>query len=158
MNSKAKIFVMSSASLAAGFLSSIWTRDGVGTWYQTIRKPPFNPPDWIFGPVWTALYITMGVSAGLVWSRIDQQRSDVKKGLTFFGLQLALNALWSYLFFSLHSPKLALLDIVLLLAMIYKTHVQFNQVSKTAGLLLVPYLLWVGFATVLNGSICWLNL
>lgn len=152
-----KISIMVVTCLVIGYLSSLVTREGVETWYQTIEKPSFNPPREVFSPVWTVLYIMMGVAAGLVWSRIDQQREMVRKALVFFWIQLALNALWSYLFFGLHNPFLALIEIILLWLMIYETFVQFNKVNRIAGYLFIPYLLWVTFATVLTGSIWWLN-
>lgn len=148
---------MAGTCVAVGYLSGEVTRSSVDTWYQTIDKPPFNPPNWLFFPVWTALYILMGIAAGLVWDKIDTQRDIVKKGLTFFGIQLALNALWSVLFFGLQNPLLALIEIVVLWLMIYETFVQFRKVHKTASYLLLPYLAWVSFAIVLNGSIWWLN-
>jgi tryptophan-rich sensory protein len=103
------------------------------------------------------LYIMMGIAAGLVWNRIETNRELVKKALVFFAIQLALNALWSILFFGLHNPMLALIEIVLLWLMIYETYVQFGKIDKIAGYLFIPYLLWVSFASVLNASIWWLN-
>lgn len=143
--------------LAIGYLSSQLTIEGIKTWYPTLQKPAFNPPNWIFAPVWNALYIMMGLAAGLVWDRIEHQKETVKKGLTFFWIQLALNALWSYLFFGLHNPLLAFLEIIVLWLMIYETFTQFNKVNKIAAYLFIPYLLWVTFAAVLNGTIWWMN-
>lgn len=152
-----KIIIMCVTCVVIGYLSGLFTREGVETWYQTIEKPSFNPPNAVFSPVWTALYIMMGVAAGLVWAKIETQREIVRKALIFFWIQLALNALWSYIFFGLHNPFLALIEIVLLWLMIYETFVQFNKVNRIAGYLFIPYLLWVAFAAVLNGSIWWLN-
>lgn len=152
-----KILIMVVTCVAVGYLSGEVTREGVTTWYPTLEKPVFNPPKWVFAPVWTILYILMGVAAGLVWQRVDEQKETVKKGLTFFGIQLALNALWSYLFFGLHNPMLAFIEIIILLLMIYETYVQFKKVNSLAAWLLIPYLAWVAFATVLNASIWWLN-
>ena len=152
-----KIVVMVITCVAVGYLSGEVTRESVTTWYPTIQKPSFNPPNWLFAPVWGVLYVLMGVAAGLVWAKIDDQKETVKKGLTFFTVQLGLNALWSYLFFGLHNPLLALIEIALLWLMIYETFLQFNKVNKTAGYLFIPYLLWVSFAMVLNASIWWLN-
>lgn len=148
---------MVATCVAVGYLAGQATEEGVNTWYPTLTKPSFNPPDWLFAPVWSALYVLMGVAAGLIWDKIDTQKAIVKKGLTFFAIQLALNALWSYLFFGLHNPLLALVEIILLWLMIYETYVQFNKVHKTAGYLLIPYLLWVAFALALNAAIWWLN-
>lgn len=157
MNKITKILTMIVTCIAVGYLSGELTREGVQTWYTTIEKPSFNPPNWVFAPVWSALYVMMGLAAGLVWNRIDSQRPVVKKALTFFWIQLALNALWSYLFFGLHNPLLALIEIVLLWLMIYETFVQFGKVNKVASYLILPYLAWVTFATVLTASIWWLN-
>ncbi len=99
----------------------------------------------------------MGVAAGLVWDRIEIEKEAVKKALIFFAIQLALNALWSYLFFGLHNPMLAGLEIIVLWLMIFETYVQFAKINKIAGYLFIPYLAWVSFAAVLNGSIWWLN-
>lgn len=143
--------------VAVGYLSGEVTRESVTTWYPTIEKPSFNPPNWVFAPVWGLLYVLMGVAGGLVWTKIDNQKETVKKGLTFFAVQLGLNALWSYLFFGLHNPLIALIEIALLWLMIYETFLQFNKVNRTAGYLFIPYLLWVSFAMVLNASIWWLN-
>ncbi len=140
-----------------GAVSGLITKQSVETWYPTLIKPSFNPPNWLFAPVWSALYIMMGIAAGFVWNRIDIQKETVKKGLLFFAIQLALNALWSFIFFGLHNPMLALIEIVLLWLMIYETFVLFNKVHKIAGYLFIPYILWVTFALVLNASIWWLN-
>jgi tryptophan-rich sensory protein len=99
----------------------------------------------------------MGVAAGLVWNRMEQEKEAVKKALVFFAVQLALNALWSFLFFGLKNPMLAGLEIVILWLMIYETYSKFVKINKIAGYLMIPYLLWVSFATVLNASIWWLN-
>jgi len=152
-----KILIMVATCVGVGFISSLVTQDGVTTWYPTLVKPVFNPPNAVFGPVWTVLYVMMGLAAGLVWGRIGEQPETVKKGLGFFAAQLALNALWSYLFFGLHNPLLALIEIAILWIMIYETFLQFNKVNKTAGYLFIPYILWVTFAAVLNASIWWLN-
>lgn len=143
--------------LAVGYLSSLVTIDSVKTWYLTIEKPFFNPPNWIFGPVWTLLYILMGIGGGLVWNQLENNKELVKKGLLFFTVQLLLNALWSYLFFGLHNILLALIEIILLLLIIIETYLIFKKIDKTAGKLFIPYILWVSFATVLTISIYILN-
>lgn len=157
MNKLTKTAVMVATCLAVGFISGQATRAGVETWFPTINKPSFNPPGWVFAPVWTVLYILMGVAAGMVWDHIDRQRETVRKGLTFFTAQLALNALWSFLFFGLHNPLLAFIEIIILWLMIFETFNVFRRVDRTAANLLLPYLAWVSFATVLNGTIWWLN-
>jgi tryptophan-rich sensory protein len=153
----AKLLIMVAVCVAVGYVSGMVTRESVTTWYPTLEKPSFNPPNWLFAPVWTALYIIMGIAGALVWDRIDTDEENVKKGLRFFFIQLVLNALWSYLFFGLKNPMIALVEIILLWLMIYETFVQFHKVNKTAAYLFIPYLLWVTFAMVLNGSIWWLN-
>jgi benzodiazapine receptor len=157
MNRITKILTVVVTCLVIGYFSGIVTRAAIITWYPTLVKPSFNPPNWIFAPVWSTLYIMMGIAAGLVWDRIESNTELVKKALVIFALQLALNALWSYLFFGLMNPMLALLEIVILWLMIYETYVQFGKINKIAGYLFIPYLLWVSFAMVLNASIWWLN-
>ena len=143
--------------LAVGYISSIVTRENIPTWYADLNKPFFNPPNWIFAPVWTSLYIMMGIAAGLVWNQIALKREVVTKALQFFTIQLVLNALWSYLFFGLHNPMLATIEVVLLWLMIFETYSQFAKINKTASYLMLPYLAWVSFASVLTASIWWLN-
>lgn len=143
--------------LAVGYLSSIVTQSSIKTWYPTIAKPSFNPPNWVFAPVWTLLYIMMGIAAGMVWNKLETKKELVKKALSFFIIQLLLNALWSYLFFGLKNILLASIEIVLLWLIIYETYYIFKQVDKKASYLLIPYLAWVSFATILTGSIFWLN-
>lgn len=158
MNKYTRILVLVATCLVVGYFSSLVTQDSVNTWFPTINKPSFNPPGWLFAPVWTALYIMMGIAGGLVWHEINSpRREEVKKAMLFFAIQLALNALWSYLFFGLKNPLLALIEIVLLWLLIYETYAKFGKINKFSGYLFIPYLLWVSFATVLNASIWWLN-
>lgn len=157
MNKITKILIVVVTCLAVGYFSGIVTRSAVLDWYPLLLKPAFNPPNWVFAPVWTLLYIVMGVAAGLVWNRMDFERDAVKKALVIFAIQLALNALWSYLFFGLHNPMLAGLEIILLWLFIYECYLQFAKINKISGYLMLPYLAWVSFAAVLNGSIWWLN-
>ncbi len=157
MSTLMNILIMAVTCVAIGYLSSIATQSSVDTWFQTLEKPVFNPPSWLFAPVWTSLYIMMGVAAGLVWGKIDSDKDEVRKALLFFAVQLALNALWSVLFFGLRNPLLALIEIVILWLMIYETFLKFSKIDKTAGYHFIPYLLWVSFATALNGAIWWLN-
>ena len=139
-----------------GFISSLATNPAIPTWYETLEKPPFSPPNRIFGPVWITLYALMGISLFIIWQR-GLKAPGVKPALFFFTLQLLLNALWSWAFFGLRSPLIGLLDIVLLWVAILLTIRSFYMVSKTAGLLLFPYLLWVSFAAILNFSLWILN-
>ncbi|MDP3733203.1 MAG: TspO/MBR family protein [Candidatus Daviesbacteria bacterium] len=140
--------------LGAGVLGSFFTISAIPNWYTTLNKPSFSPPNWIFGPVWTALYILMGISLYLVWISKSKAKQNA---LNLFFVQLGLNALWSIVFFGLHSPFLALLTIVILWAMIVLTMRAFFGISKTSGRLLVPYLVWVSFAAYLSYSIWVLN-
>jgi translocator protein len=143
--------------LVIGYLSGMVTRESITTWYPTLIKPIFNPPNWIFAPVWTSLYIMMGIAGGLVWNKLDGNETIVKKAFLFFIIQLALNALWSLIFFKLHNLLLASIEVVLLLLMIFETYTQFKKIDKIAGLLLIPYLAWVSFASILTISIWYLN-
>lgn len=142
--------------LLIGFLSSIATQSSVTDWYVTLNKPGFTPPNEIFAPVWTALYILMGVSAGIVWSK-GYHHIWVKTALYHFVFQLLFNALWSIVFFGLKNPLLGLVVILILLTLIMLTIRWFRVISKPAALLLVPYLLWVAFASALNYKIWELN-
>lgn len=142
--------------LAVGALSGAATMEGVRTWYQGLVKPAFNPPDWIFGPVWTALYIAMGAAAYLVW-RYGAERQVVRAGLVWFVVQLIANGAWSLIFFGMQNPGLAFAEILVLLGLIIWTTRLFWSQSKIAGALMVPYIAWVGFATILNFSIWRLN-
>ena len=139
----------------AGFLGSLFTIPAIPTWYKTLKKPFFTPPAWIFGPVWISLFILMGISLFVVWRRQDHPR--FKTALIFFFVQLILNILWSAAFFGLRSPLIGLIDIVLLWVAILLTIQHFLRISKMAGLLLMPYIVWVSFAVVLNFSLWILN-
>ncbi len=139
-----------------GFLATPFTISSIPTWYALLNKPPFSPPNWVFGPVWTLLYFLMGVSVWLIWMQ-KKNSKDKKKGLKVFGVQLLLNFCWSVLFFGLHQPIIALIEIITLWVAILVTILQFYKVNRTAAYLLVPYLLWVSFASILNFSIVLLN-
>lgn len=156
MKRATKIIILIAVCLGIGYASSIVTQTGIETWYPTIEKPSFNPPNWLFGPVWTALYICIAVAGGIIWDKIDTHPL-AKKALLFFAIQLLLNSLWSFLFFGLKNPLIALIEIILLLLIIYETYLLFSKINKVAGYLFIPYLLWVSFAMFLNGSIWWLN-
>lgn len=152
-----KLILCIAVCMAAGIAGSFFTASSVGTWYAQLNKPFFNPPSWIFAPVWTTLYIMMGVSAFLVWRKAAQGVA-AKAGLLAFAVQLALNAAWSPVFFGARSILGALIIIFLLLQAVAITIFLFYRVSKPAAVLLVPYFLWISFATVLNASIFYLNL
>ena len=139
----------------AGFIGSLFTTPAIPTWYKTLNKPFFTPPNWIFSPVWISLFILMGISLFFVWRRADHPQ--FKPALISFFVQLILNVLWSVAFFGLRSPLLGLVDIVLLWAAILLMIQHFLKVSRMAGFLLLPYLLWVGFAALLNFYLWILN-
>jgi translocator protein len=157
MNKYVKISISVAICVLVGFLSGFATQSSVKTWFLTVNKPFFNPPSWVFAPVWTILYIMMGIAFGLIWSSSFKDKKILKKAMIIFVIQLALNALWSILFFGLCNPLLALIEIVLLWLMIYETIKVFKPIDNLASKLLYPYLAWVSFATILNGSIWWLN-
>ena len=138
-----------------GFISSLFASPSIPTWYADLQKPSFAPPNWVFAPVWVSLYILMGVALYLVWRRAGEAR--VRPAVAAFIVQLALNALWSPAFFGLQSPLAGLIVIVPLWLAILATILAFLNVSKGAALLLVPYMLWVGFAVVLNFDFLVLN-
>jgi len=139
----------------AGVLGSLFTSPAIPTWYKTLNTPFFTPPDWIFGPVWICLFILMGISLFTIWRRQDHPR--FKLTLVFFLIQLILNILWSVAFFGLRSPLLGLVDIVLLWVAIVLTIQHCLRITRTAGLLLLPYIIWVSFAAFLNFSLWILN-
>jgi len=141
--------------LVAGFLGSLATGPAITTWYATLNKPNFTPPNWLFGPVWTILFILMGVALFLI---IDQSKKKKRRqALIIFGVQLVANVLWSLIFFSGHWLWLAFLEIVILWLLILGTIYSFYALNKKAGWLLIPYLYWVSFAAVLTYSILLLN-
>lgn len=136
-------------------VSSYVTMPEVKTWYVPVVKPPLNPPDWVFGPVWTTLYIMIAVSGWLVWKA--RGFAGARAAFAAYGMQLALNFAWSLIFFGLHRPGIAFADITLLWCSILATIVLFWRIRPLAGYLLVPYLLWVSFASYLNYMIWHLN-
>jgi len=140
----------------AGAVGSIFTAPSIPTWYTTLRKPAFTPPNWVFAPVWITLFALMGVAAFLVW-RKGLRNSQPRRAMTVFAVQLALNVLWSAAFFGLKSPLAGLILIVILWLAILVTIVYFLRVSRAAGLLLIPYIVWVSAATALNASIVIMN-
>jgi len=142
--------------LLAGGIGAMATQTSVNTWYTTLNKPFFNPPNWIFGPMWTTLYILMGVAAGIVWSRGFHHRW-VKTAMYHFIFQLLINVLWSLVFFGLQEIFGALLVIIGLLVLLIFTYKWFKVVNNLSAYLLIPYILWVSFALVLNFSIWKLN-
>lgn len=140
----------------AGIVGSVFTRPSIPTWYATLQKPVFTPPSWLFAPVWFCLYLLMGIAAYLIWNKGIQIR-EVRIALFIFGIQLVLNMFWSFFFFKLQSPLYGFVEIVILWIAILLTVIYFLRISRTASLLLLPYLFWVSFAAVLNFYIMKLN-
>lgn len=151
-----KLLVSISLPLLAGFIGSYFTTPYIETWYANLSKPSLNPPNFIFAPVWTTLYILMGISLFLVW-RSDNQKEVKKISFIFFGTQLILNSSWSIIFFALQNPQIALINIFILWIFIILTIGSFLRISKVAGVILIPYFIWVSFASYLNYAIYILN-
>jgi tryptophan-rich sensory protein len=156
MKKAAGIVVAIAVCELAGVIGSVFTTPSIPGWYAGIAKPSFNPPNWIFAPVWTLLYAMMGLAAYIVYEK-GFTRPEVKKALAVFAAQLFFNTLWSIVFFGAHMILGAAVVIVLLWAMILAAIFLFRKISKAAAYLLVPYILWVSFATVLNVSFYVLN-
>ncbi len=163
----------------AGFAGSIFTTPEINNWYKLLNKPGFNPPSWIFAPVWTTIFILMGVSLYLVWAKKFVVKNELKLSkkkawnpwsqkflygkwqkaniMLIFAVQLALNVVWSIIFFGLHNPGVAFFELLMLWVAIIYTIINFYRVSKNAALLLLPYVIWVSFAAILNYFIWILN-
>ncbi|MBI4158503.1 MAG: tryptophan-rich sensory protein [Candidatus Yanofskybacteria bacterium] len=155
INNFFKLVIAIGVSLGSGAIGSFFTAPVVqSNWYLELVKPALNPPSWVFGPVWTTLYLLMGISLWLVWKSNSKEKS---KAIWLFAVQLALNAIWSPIFFGAQSIGSALAVIILLWAAIVLTTLIFKKISKTAAWLLVPYIAWVSFALYLNYSIWMLN-
>jgi translocator protein len=142
--------------IIVGSLGSLVTANGPGSWYSTLQKPFFTPPNWLFAPMWITLFVLMGIALCLVWES-GTERREVQLALGIFGVQFLLNVIWSFLFFGLESPLLGLIEITLLWVMIAATIWAFYQVKKSAAYLLLPYLAWVTIAAALNGAIYFMN-
>jgi tryptophan-rich sensory protein len=147
-----KLFIAIVVTQLAGFIGSLFAAPNIATWYNSLAKPSFTPPSWLFAPVWTLLYLSMGISLYLVWIK----KAD-KLAFSLFFIQLFLNILWSVLFFGLQNTLVGLIEIIVLWAAILATILYFYRISKAAALILIPYLAWVSFAAVLNFSIHTLN-
>ena len=150
----AKIILCVIICTSLGFLSGISTADSIANWFQFVKKPSWNPPSWLFAPVWTLLYILMGISVALIWHSNSKNK---KTAIVLFIIQFILNIAWSIIFFNQHMPGLAFIEIIVMLVFIILTTVSFYKINKTAAYLLLPYICWVSFATVLNGTIWFLN-
>jgi len=140
-----------------GVIGAFFTSPAISSWYVTLQKPSFNPPNWIFAPVWILLFLLMGISLYLVWEK-GLESKKVKTAIFIFAVQLILNTLWSILFFGLQSPLYAFIEIIILWLAILMTIISFYKISKPAAYFLLPYILWVSFAAILNFSIMILNL
>lgn len=141
----------------AGVIGSFFTAQSVNTWFVDLAKPSFNPPGWLFGPVWTVLYIMMGVALYFVWVQSADRKASLTPAVVIFLLQLVFNALWSVIFFGERQIFFALVEISLLWFLVLLTMIIFWRISRTAGILMMPYLLWVSLAVLLNYSIWQLN-
>ena len=148
-----KLIISVLICLLAGFIGSIFTTPAITTWYAALQRPSFAPPNWVFFPVWTSLFIMMGTSLFLVWQKEEKNVT----ARYIFAAQLVLNILWSVAFFGLKSPLMGLIEIIILWIAILATILSFMKISRTAGYLLIPYILWVSFAAILNFSIWRLN-
>ncbi len=156
MSNTLKLIIAIVVSQLAGIIGSLFTAPAIAGWYTTLAKPTLNPPAWVFGPVWTTLFVLMGIAAFLVWKR-GLDRRDVRIAVGMFLGQLVLNTLWSVIFFGLQSPGGALVEMVFLWLAILATIVVFAKISRPAAWLLAPYILWVSFAGYLNYAIWILN-
>jgi len=139
----------------AAFIGNFFTAPNIQNWYAVLEKPSFSPPNWLFGPVWTILYFLMAVSAFLIWQ--ERESPQRKKALTLYFVQLALNTLWSIIFFGWHNLGLAFVEIIFLWFFIFLTLTTFYRIKKLSGILFIPYLIWVSFASILNLAIWQLN-
>jgi tryptophan-rich sensory protein len=151
-----KLLISIAIPLVVGWTASLFTVTNTGSWYRQINKPSWNPPDWVFGPVWTILYIMMGIALYLIWSA-DVSKSRKRNAITLWVVQMGFNFLWSIIFFNQHQLGWAFADIVLLWFFILLTIIAFSRIKKLAAWLLVPYISWVTFASILNYSILTLN-
>lgn len=156
MSNTVKFIISIVVAELAGVIGSVFTAPAIDSWYANLVKPELSPPNWVFGPVWTTLFALMGIAAFLIW-RKGLNRKDVKIALGLFIGQLALNALWSIIFFGLHSPAGAFVEIIFLWLAILATIIAFYKISRLSALLLLPYVLWVSFAGYLNFSIWQIN-
>jgi tryptophan-rich sensory protein len=138
-----------------GFTASLFTRPEIEGWYRALQRPEWNPPDWLFAPVWTSLYILMGVACYLIW--IKAPLASRRTALLVYFIQLALNFTWSFLFFGMHQPGLAFIEIIFLWLSILFTIFAFARLNRLAAWMLVPYISWVSFAAILNYTIWQLN-
>jgi benzodiazapine receptor len=154
-----KIIIAVFVCLVLGGLSGIATVSEIKNWYLQLNKPSFNPPNWLFGPAWSTLYTFMGIAFALIWDRLEKANTKVfsSNAIRFFLIQFVLNLLWSSIFFSMHVIAFALIEMLVLWVFILLTILHFYRINKLAGIILIPYILWVSFATLLTASILYLN-
>lgn len=151
-----KLIISIAVCQLAGIIGSFFTSSSVSTWYAELNKPSFNPPSWVFSPVWITLFLLMGIALYIVWDKGIKSRNS-KIAVTLFGSQLGLNTLWSILFFGLRFPLASFIEILFLWIAILLTIIYFYKLSKPAAYLMIPYILWVSFAAILNFSFVILN-
>ena len=151
-----KAIISIALPLAVGAVSGFFTTTSVNGWYAGVNKPSFNPPNWLFAPVWTSLYILMGIACFIIWNN-NAETKEKQVALRFYGIQLGLNFLWSFIFFYAQQPGWAFIEIILMWIMILLTTLSFRKISAVSAWLLVPYICWVSFASVLNFAIWYLN-
>lgn len=156
MKNWVKLLISLALPQIAGISGVLFTETGEGSWYRQINRPSWNPPGWVFGPVWTMLYIMMGIAFYLVWKSSASEKLK-RPAMTFWIIQLALNFFWTVIFFGAHQPGWATLEIIVLWIFILLTILAFFRINKTAAWLMVPYLLWVSFASVLTATIWQMN-
>lgn len=154
INNLPKLLLSIALCEGAGIIGSIFTFSAIPTWYKTLIKPEFSPPNFLFGPVWTTLFLLMGISVYLIWT---SGKKNIKDALLLFWIHLFFNTSWSIMFFGLRSPFLGLLNILILWILIVVVVYKFWKINKWSGILLLPYLAWVSFATILNYNIWLLN-
>lgn len=156
LSSTFKLLISIIVCEAAGIIGSIFTSPSIPTWYANIARPSFSPPNWVFGPVWTILFALMGIAFYMIWKK-GFDKKEVRMAALVFGFQLVLNIFWSIIFFGLESPGLAFAEVIFLWIAILATIISFYRIDKTAGYILIPYILWVSFAAFLNYNIWVLN-
>jgi translocator protein len=151
-----KLLISIAIPVTVGLIGGSFSRPEIDGWYQSIEKPSWQPPNWVFGPVWTTLYILMGIALYLIW-KSNAPENRKRTAITLWSIQLVLNFFWSYIFFSLHELGWALAEIIVLWVFILLTIFAFARISRLAAWLLVPYISWVSFASILTYTIYQLN-
>lgn len=151
-----KLIISIAICQLAGFVGAIFTINSIQNWYRFLNQPSFRPPNWLFGPVWTTLYTLMGISLYWIWIK-GVKKKEIRDALKLFTIQLVLNASWSIVFFGLHNILLSLVNIIALWILIVMVMIKFYGIDRKASLILLPYLVWVSFATILNYNIFLLN-